>query len=185
MNYFWNKLFGVLNHGIFKDYYREWVKELKLEGNEKVMDFGCGVGGASFHIADRLSRGNGQLVCIDISETAINIAKKKLKEYSNVSFYRGNISDFSLDYKMFDMIYISYVLYHIDKKNREEKILELRKLLKDSGKIVIRNFIGEHSMTPENLKRFMQQCGFKEIEYRTYRMMKRIPAYCGTFVKSN
>lgn len=179
MNIFWNKIFGVLNHSVFKNKYREWINELNLEGNEKVIDFGCGVGGSAFHIAKKLEK--GKLVCVDVSDTAMSIAKKKLKRFNNVDFYIGDIRSLNLDSKSFDIIYISFVLYHIDEKMRKEIIQYMSKLLKDNGRIVIRNFIGEHSMSPENLKEFMHQCNFKVKETYNSRTFNRIPTYFGSF----
>jgi L-amino acid N-acyltransferase YncA/2-polyprenyl-3-methyl-5-hydroxy-6-metoxy-1,4-benzoquinol methylase len=174
----YNKIWEILTYSVLSPYYRNNVSRLGLRGDEKVLDFGCGVGGASRYFAQSLSRGDGHLTCIDISPGLIETAKKRLSRYTNVDYLLGDIREFSLDAGSYDIIFMSLVLYHMDPGMRGPIISELARILDDSGRIVIRQFIGgESSISPQEIRDLMAESGLKEVHSEQVRSLAMIATY--------
>ena len=112
------------------------IKICKFTGNEKILDFGCGVG----EIADMFSQQNLNVIGIDLSDTAIGIAQKK---YQKTKFEIGKltnsnkliISEKEVDYSSFDMIFAKSVTF-MKNPNRCKPLL---KYIKSGGYLVICN----------------------------------------------
>jgi cyclopropane fatty-acyl-phospholipid synthase-like methyltransferase len=43
---------------------KKYIESLPIQGDEQVLDFGCGVGGCAKYLIKRLNRG-GRLTCVD------------------------------------------------------------------------------------------------------------------------
>lgn len=68
-------------------------------GGKTLLDVACGTGGHIKYLQDHF-----QVSGVDLSESMLGVARKK---FSHLSFYRGNMIDFSLD-KQFDIITCMY-----------------------------------------------------------------------------
>ncbi len=102
------------------------------EGSD-ILEIGCGTG-----IATELFAGTGaNILCIDIGDELIDIAKDKLKAKKNVSFVTGEYEALEFDRK-FDLIY-SATAYHWIKQ--PEGDLKTINLLKDSGIFAVFRYI--------------------------------------------
>lgn len=149
-----------------KYYYSNYINSLPIKKTDKIIDFGSGIGVISKLLADKLPKGN--LTCIDISERYIASAKKKLKEYSNISFLTGELSNLDLHNDEFDAINIHNVLQYIPIHNRNLMIAEMYRLLRPGGKIYIRELLKDSKS--DELKSLFENNGF----YLLYEEEKRI-----------
>lgn len=70
-------------------------------------DFGCGSGRWAKHFAPKCKK----LHCIDPSD-AINVAKKNLRNFQNISFEKSSISTNSIEDESLDFAYCLGVLHH-------------------------------------------------------------------------
>ena len=117
----------------------EWGKkiidELKLNGNEKVLDLGCGDGLLTKLIAEKVP--NGNVLGIDSSSSMIDTAQGIKK--NNLIFVLKNITDINYENK-FDIIYSNAALHWV--KDHKSLLNKCIKALKVSGKIRF-NFAGE------------------------------------------
>ena len=78
--------------------------------NDTVLDIGCGNGALTYDVAKKAEK----VVGIDLSEQNISIAKRKYSR-ENIDYIHGNaLTD--LPNKRFDVIILSNVLEHIDKR---------------------------------------------------------------------
>jgi ubiquinone/menaquinone biosynthesis C-methylase UbiE len=146
-------------------YYKHLVRDIGLQGNEKVMDFGSGSGMASRYIAERLSNGEGHLTCVDVSKVWIEVAKKRTKAFSNVDFKLGEIASLDIENGSYDVIIISFVLHDVDKNQRQGIVNEIVNKLKFGGRIVIREPTrSDHGMDPADLRNVMVDAGLTESE---------------------
>ena len=75
--------------------YYPYFKTFGLNGNEKVLDFGCGGGAGSRCLANLLNE-NGHLTCVDMSSYWIRRARKRLGRYSNVECKSGDIRELDI-----------------------------------------------------------------------------------------
>lgn len=118
-----------------KEMGRKLISELKLQGNEKILDLGCGDGVLTEEIS-RLAT-NGKVVGIDASSGMIETARNL--ESHNLVFIQMDIDNIAFQ-EEFDLIVSNATLHWV--KNHEKLLQNLYKALKPDG-IVRYNFAGE------------------------------------------
>lgn len=107
----------------------EYIKKgLGDKKYEKLLDIGCGKGFTGKSILDFCENYYG----IDISSSAIEIAKERIKKGN---FKVGSALNLPYDDEFFDAIVCSEVLEHIPKY--EDAINEISKVIKKNGDIII------------------------------------------------
>lgn len=92
-----------------------------------IVDLGCGEGTRLHYLC---SKGTSCLG-IDVSETAIRLAKKK---YEKLSFQVGDLEELPLKDNKYDLVYSAFVLEHVD--NPETIIKEAIRITKPRGNLV-------------------------------------------------
>ncbi|HHW30054.1 MAG TPA: class I SAM-dependent methyltransferase [Clostridiaceae bacterium] len=115
-----------------KSVYKAFADRLPLKGNERVLDFGCGMGTVAYYVAKRLP--NGYLTCLDISKRWLNACRKTLRSFRNVIFLQGGYP--LLSKESFDVAYCHFVLHDISEIELEQVIPALAKSLKPGGALV-------------------------------------------------
>ena len=87
-------------------------------------DLGCGTGRWANFVAPKV----GTLHCIDPS-SAIEVARKNLKEHSNILFQKNTVFSMNLEHESMDFGYSLGVLHHISDTERglRECVLRLKK----------------------------------------------------------
>lgn len=119
--------------------YKAFADHLPLNGNEKVLDFGCGMGTVAYYVAKKLPQGH--LTCLDISERWLNVCRKTLRRYGNISFLQGGSQ--LLAKERFDVAYCHFVLHDISESELERVIPELAGALNPGGVLVFREPLNE------------------------------------------
>lgn len=147
------------------------------------MDYGSGSGRIARHIARRLLTGGGHLTCVDISPVWMDTARKRLKLYPNVDFKLGDIATLDIEDGAYDAVVIHFVLHHIDKNVRVEKVSFLSHKLKEGGRLFISEPAREqHGVSAGEIRRVMTAAGFHERGSRfTRSLMGRV--FEGVFEK--
>jgi trans-aconitate methyltransferase len=86
IGYNWNAQDYAKNSQNQFQWAKELIPKLKLQGNEKLLDIGCGDGKITAELARCLP--DGRVVGVDSSEKMINLAKSSFpsKDYPNLSF---------------------------------------------------------------------------------------------------
>ncbi|MCX7820226.1 MAG: 16S rRNA (cytosine(1402)-N(4))-methyltransferase RsmH [Brevinematales bacterium] len=74
---------------------KESLENLDIKENGVYVDVTCGEGGHSEAILEKLD-GKGYLICIDRDKKILEIAKKRLSKFKNVSFYNLRFDDIKL-----------------------------------------------------------------------------------------
>ena len=118
-----------------KDFARYVRKERKVElDNLKILDLGCGTGKNSIYIAEQgLSN---EVVGIDISETALEYARKAYPAGNFIKLSIGNTLPFGDT--SFDIIIDSTSSNSLSEKERAMYLSEIARLLKPSGHLFVR-----------------------------------------------
>lgn len=162
--------------------YKNYVDEINLEGNEKILEVGCGGGNLLRFLAERIPK--GKLVCVDNSDYWIDKAEKRLNDYKNIFFRCEDFLDFKKD-NYFDVVIVHYVLHDIAEKKKSIGIME--RSLKDKGRIFIREPTRKnHGMFPKEIKGLMELARLKEIcSKEGYSFPMRGKVYQGIFQKLN
>ena len=125
-----------------------------LARGARILDAGCGCGGASKVFLD-----NGfDVVGIDLSTEMLKIAKTHA---SKAHFEIGDVRATRFSAGEFDAIYASRIFCHLQNRDRTKTLREFRRVLKPNGKLMIVNTVsrksyGEIEREPydENLKIF-------------------------------
>jgi trans-aconitate methyltransferase len=111
---------------------REWgtklLSELGLQGNESVLDLGCGDGTLTTQLAELVP--HGEVVGIDSSQGMIDAARPK--ESSTLTFHRMDINE--LDFKeRFDIVFSNATLHWV--KDHERLLQNVRRALRVGGRL--------------------------------------------------
>lgn len=111
----------------------ELIKKLKLNGNECILDIGCGDGKVTAEIASILS--NGYIVGIDSSKNMIELAQKTFPKYNNknLSFKVKNVHDLDFN-EQFDILFSNAALHWVN--NHLDILKRAKNALKPSGRIL-------------------------------------------------
>ncbi len=117
-----------------KSVYKAFSDRLPLNGDEQVLDFGCGMGTVAFYVAKKIPRGH--LTCLDISRRWLKTCRKTLRGYKNISFLSGESQPPTKD--SFDVAYCHFVLHDIPERELEKVIPALAGALKSGGALVFR-----------------------------------------------
>jgi ubiquinone/menaquinone biosynthesis C-methylase UbiE len=106
--------------------FRQWSKG--VDKKETFVDVGGGVGNWAFHFLEDYQ----QVIVVDISKTALNkIPEKKIKKKV------GSVLDIPLKENSADFVLLADVLEHLKVKDVDRSLLELRRIVKKDGRIVI------------------------------------------------
>jgi ubiquinone/menaquinone biosynthesis C-methylase UbiE len=114
-----------------KSVYKEFANHLPIEGNEQVLDFGCGMGSVAYYVAKKLPYGH--LTCLDISKRWLKVCRKTMNKSKNVTFINSSIN---LSSNCFDIIYCHFALHKV--ANLEMIILLLIRTLKKDGLLILK-----------------------------------------------
>lgn len=123
---------------------REVIAKLDLQGNEKVLDIGCGDGKITAEIASHLP--NGSVLGIDSSQEMINFAQSKFpaSNFSNLAFQYGDATKLNFDNE-FDAIASFACLHWIT--DHTPVLVGMKKSLKPFGRIFLQ-FGGKGNAAP-------------------------------------
>jgi len=157
----------------------EVLRQLKLDRDMIVADFGCGSGGWTIPLAKKLE--DGMIYAIDILEEPLSAlrSRAKLEKILNIQTIRSNIEDRNgskLSNSSVDLVLMTNLLFQIEKK--EEVFTEAKRILKNNGKLLIVDWKLTASLGPEKnrisekeVKNLAEKFGFeieKEFEAGIY-----------------
>ena len=109
------------------------IESINFNGNEAVLDIGCGDGKVTAHITQHVPQGT--VVGFDVSPSMIQAAQQAHGRISNLSFQVANAANFSLD-KTFDYIVSFSTLHWV--KDQVAAFKNIKQALKPEGTAIIR-----------------------------------------------
>ena len=117
---------------------RDFARRLNLSGDERVMDYGCGMGAIAFFTVKRLPRGH--LVCVDASQRWLNACKRTLRGYEGVDVCLPD--EPGLKSGSFDLIYCHFTLYRLSPDKLARAMERIAGWLKPGGMFLLREPMG-------------------------------------------
>ncbi len=134
---FWKKYFGVydvLNLLIpYRDLLETICEELDVKEGEKILEAGCGSG----NLVRELVKRGAQVTGFDYCKEALEVCKKKNPEAKIV--FGNLIKPLPFPDNYFDKIACNNTLYTIPKEKHRSVLIELKRVLRPGGRIVISN----------------------------------------------
>lgn len=130
--------------------------QFEAKKGSRILEVGCGNGK---HLSSLLDKKGFRVYGIDISPSAIKLAKERVKlsgiegkllaggvENSNsgpfgaVNLAVGDATDLQFDDNFFDVVFLFHILGHLSDKEREKAIREAFRVLKEGGICYFREF---------------------------------------------
>lgn len=156
------------SHSYFHNYKVDCIRRLGLDPSRPMLDFGCGIGSLTEHLAQAF----GQVEGYDPSPKSLEIARKRLPE---VPFHdqTQTLSD-----ARFGAAVLSGVLHHVPPPKRAEMLSSLRSKLAPGGKLII----FEHNPWNPLTRRAVHACAFDDDAILLWpgelRSLTRSSGYC-------
>lgn len=127
----------------------------------RVLDLGCGIG---FWTVQLAKRGCGQIVAADLTENALNLARKRCQIFNiEAEFRRENAEKMSFPDHSFTHVNCQGVIHHTP--NTEACVAEIARVLMEGGSASIsvyyKNFVLRMWPAIGYLGRFLSKLGFK------------------------
>ncbi len=165
-------------------FYRRYIRSLGLEGEELVLDFGCGGGTSARLLAGILAHG-GRITCYDRYGFWVSRAERRLSRYGNIDFLSGELSVLAESASFtprFDVILVHFVLHEIEKRERQNTADVLSRLLVPGGGLFIREPVkASHGIPPEEIRSILTTAGLSEQEGTTTKKAILGPVYAGRY----
>ncbi len=110
------------------------MKRLNLAPGHKVLDLGCGIGGATFPIAEIIGP-TGLAAGVDISAAMLEAARKRAGDRAGIEFHLGNATSIPFPDKFFDSARCERVFLYLP--DRLAAIHEMKRVVKPGGRICL------------------------------------------------
>jgi ubiquinone/menaquinone biosynthesis C-methylase UbiE len=124
----------------YKNDDNKWKKENIFLPNilkyKNVLELGVGNGKTLSSIMKQNPRA---ITAIDFSQEAINICKSNIKN-KDISFIKADVKSLPFARETFDAIICYYLLNNLKEKEREKAVMEIKRVLKNSGIIIFEDF---------------------------------------------
>lgn len=111
----------------------EFLLKLKnySDGANAILECGCG----SASILGKIWQKDKKFYGVDLSDLAINLAKRRLKKKTNIKLSVANIEKLPFKDNFFDLVYATTVVEHL--ANPEKAILEMIRVTKKNGFLLL------------------------------------------------
>ncbi|XP_065845486.1 aklanonic acid methyltransferase DauC-like [Oscarella lobularis] len=106
---------------------------LQPRSGDRVLDFGCGTGNLTLHLAEKIGP-KGFLVGVDPDLERIKIAQSRLQSYENIKILHGSIDE-AKPFALYDVITSNQVIHWIPRDNHEEYVGKFFDLLRPGGRV--------------------------------------------------
>lgn len=153
----------AVNNRVLSQSYKRYVDEMRLRGDECVLDYGSGGGAAARHLARRLAAGGGHLTCMDVSARWQTALRKVLRDYPDVEYRRGDVREMGLPDGRFDVVLVHWMLHDIPPADRPSIVAELARLLRPGGRLFSREPTSpRHGMPAAEARQLFAAAGLTE-----------------------
>jgi ubiquinone/menaquinone biosynthesis C-methylase UbiE len=122
------------NHATVTNFRREAAKRLNLVAGSKVLDVGCGIGGATFPLAE-ITGPKGLAAGVDISSAMIEVASKRCGTRQGMEFRVSEACKIPYADDFFDVARCERVFLYLP--DRMAAIHEMKRVVKPGGQVCL------------------------------------------------
>lgn len=156
--------------------YSPFVEGLELEGNERILEFGCGNGVFMTYLADSLNK-RGSAIGVDTSSWMVEKARARLRDRKNVEILRGDVRTMDLEPGSFGLVTFIHVLHDIKPEERQGTVNALSILIAEGGRLCMMEPVSKsHGMPLEEIRSIMTSAGLIITEEK--KMGRRVRVSC-------
>ncbi|MGD1823016.1 MAG: class I SAM-dependent methyltransferase [Pleomorphochaeta sp.] len=149
---------------IRKNFYKNYIDNIDLTSSKCILEFGCGAGCITKQLLNKVDTNKVKISCLDIDNEAIDLLKKRFKDYDNLNFYVGDIRKLPIKNNSFDTVVVHFMLHDIKETKRLENLKKINNVLSKNGKVFIREPIREnHGILIDELRNLFIKAGFIEV----------------------
>lgn len=127
----------LMTFGLERGYRRKARALLQLQGQEQVLDVGCGTGTLSREIARDLDPQRSRVVGVDAAAAMIDVARRKGAALGNLQFDAALAEQLPYADRTFDCAVSTFFFHHIEFALKQRALAELKRTVKPGGRIVI------------------------------------------------
>lgn len=154
---------------------KKFIEKIKLAGDEKILDIGCGTG--SLAIVLKKLNPSAQIVGVDADPKILKIAERKAKkDHLDIEFINAPAEKLPFSKNTFDIVVSTLTFHHMPKEAKVEAAKEIKRILKPGGEFLILDFLkerkglwrvfsvfeeGEYLKSNQELPNIYQKEGFK------------------------
>lgn len=144
--------------GTDSDYFSEQkieeIRKKEADGFQRILDLGCGDGNSAVFFQKYFV--GCEYIGVDTSKESISIAKSH--QLTRADFIHYNGFDIPFAGGTFDIAFVACVLHHIDSKQHERILTEVKRVLKPGGRL----YVFEHNPINPVTRRVVKSCPFDE-----------------------
>jgi ubiquinone/menaquinone biosynthesis C-methylase UbiE len=122
------------NHADIKNFRAKAAKRLNLTAVHSVLDVGCGIGGATFQLADLVGP-TGRVAGVDISSALIDLARSRAMNRQGLEFHVGDACAIPYPDGFFDAARSERLFLYLP--DRLAAIYELKRVVKPGGRVCL------------------------------------------------
>lgn len=133
----YDKIVNIITFGKIKSTHQQTAVLAQVEPGQSVLDIGCGTGLLLMDV-EKVIGPQGTAVGLDVEPAMIAQAKRRAaKNDSKATFAVASIDDIPYPDSSFDVAIQSLVFHHLTAAQKEAGLVELRRVLKDNGRLLI------------------------------------------------
>jgi ubiquinone/menaquinone biosynthesis C-methylase UbiE len=111
----------------------------QLRSSERVLDIGCATGTFAVLLKKRFPK--LEVIGLDPDQKALTRARRKAERAGvSIRFDQGFADELHYESCSFDMVFSSFMFHHLEDKDREKTLREVRRILKPSGSFWLLDF---------------------------------------------
>ncbi len=131
------------------------IAELGLMPSMKVADLGAGSGFYTIEVA-KLVGASGRVYAIDVERNLLDKIKRgaSIAGMYNIEVVWGNVEKIGgtkLREALLDRVILSNTLFQIEEKNRDNLALEIKRIMKSGGKLMVIDWDAGSPLSPKTL----------------------------------
>lgn len=133
----YDKIVNIITLGKAKSMHQQTILLADLQSGQSVLDAGCGTGYLLLE-AEKVIGHQGTAVGIDVEPAMIEQARRRAaKTHSHATFEVASIDQIPYPDNSFDVAMQTLVFHHLTDAQREDGLAELKRVLKDNGRLLI------------------------------------------------